>query len=125
MRDNVYHPAFNGSFSLKYVLAPMTGLTYNDLVIVDGRLASVEDRADCFRGPQDPARRADRLRQDLLAYCERDTWATVMLMKRLKELAASVHGESPGAEAISHPTAPSPCPHSSDPDRISPPPSSD
>ncbi len=29
----------------------------------------------------------DRLRQNLLEYCERDTWATVKLLERLRELA--------------------------------------
>ena len=43
VRNNVYHPDFRGSFSLKYILTPLVpDLTYNDLVIVDGRLASVE-----------------------------------------------------------------------------------
>ncbi len=31
----------------------------------------------------------ERLRHDLLEYCKRDTWAMVMLVKRLRELAAS------------------------------------
>src|SRR5207237_3845679 len=43
IRDHVYHPAFEGSFSLKFVLpALVPGLTYNDLVIVNGLVASVE-----------------------------------------------------------------------------------
>ena len=29
----------------------------------------------------------DRLRGELLAYCERDTWAMVRLVERLRELA--------------------------------------
>src|SRR2546425_7840577 len=36
VRENVYHPDFLGSFSLKYVLHPLVPeLTYDDLVIVD------------------------------------------------------------------------------------------
>lgn len=88
VRNHVYHPDFRGSFSLKYVLAPMTGLTYNDLVIVDGRLASVEIARLLFLAHKIPPAERDRLRQDLLDYCERDTWGTVMLMQRLRELAA-------------------------------------
>jgi len=43
VRENVYHPDFLGSFSLKYVLHPLVPeLTYDDLVIVDGLVASVE-----------------------------------------------------------------------------------
>jgi len=35
-----------------------------------------------------PVAERDKLRQDLLDYCERDTWATVKLMERLRELAS-------------------------------------
>ncbi len=43
VKNCVYHPEFRGSFSLKYILTPLVpDLTYNDLVIVDGRVASVE-----------------------------------------------------------------------------------
>jgi len=88
VRNNVYHPEFRGSFSLKYVLAPMTGITYNDLVIVNGLLASVEIARLLFVAHKIPVAERDKLRQDLLDYCERDTWATVKLMERLRELAS-------------------------------------
>lgn len=89
VRNNVYHPEFRGSFSLKYVLTPLVPeLSYNDLVIVDGRLASVEIARLLFVAHKIPVAERDRLRQDLLDYCERDTWATVCLMSRLRELAA-------------------------------------
>lgn len=40
IRNNVYHPDFRGSFSLKYVLpALVPGLSYKDLAIVDGQEA--------------------------------------------------------------------------------------
>lgn len=88
VRNHVYHPDFRGSFSLKYILTPLVPeLSYNDLVIVDGRLASVEIARLLFVAHRIPAHERDRLRQDLLAYCERDTWATVCLLKRLRELA--------------------------------------
>lgn len=88
VRNNVYHPDFRGSFSLKYVLTPLVpDLKYSDLVIVDGRLASVEIARLLFVAHKIPQAERDRLRQDLLAYCERDTWATVRLMARLRELA--------------------------------------
>lgn len=91
VRNNVYHPDFRGSFSLKYVLTPMVpDLSYDDLVIVDGRLASVEIARLLFVAHKIPAAERDRLRQDLLDYCKRDTWATVRLMARLRELAAAV-----------------------------------
>ena len=88
VRNNVYHPDFRGSFSLKYILTPLVPeLTYNDLVIVDGLLASVEIARLLFVAHKIPPRSGTRLRQDLLAYCERDTWATVCLLRRLRELA--------------------------------------
>lgn len=88
VRNNVYHPDFRGSFSLKYVLTPLVPeLTYNDLVIVNGLLASVEIARLLFVAHKIPVAERDKLRQDLLDYCERDTWATVMLMKKLRELA--------------------------------------
>jgi predicted RecB family nuclease len=88
VRNNVYHPDFQGSFSLKYVLTPLVpDLSYNDLVIVDGRLASVEIARLLFVAHKIPVAERDRLRQDLLDYCKRDTWATVRLMSRMRELA--------------------------------------
>src|SRR5437762_2313167 len=43
VRQNVYRPDFRGSFSIKDVLTPLVPeLTYNDLVIVKGLVASVE-----------------------------------------------------------------------------------
>lgn len=90
VRNCVYHPDFKGSFSLKYILTPLVPeLTYNDLVIVDGRLASVEIARLLFVADRIPLQERDRVRKDLLAYCERDTWAMVRLLKRLRELASA------------------------------------
>jgi predicted RecB family nuclease len=87
LRENVYHPQFQGSFSLKYVLTPLVpDLTYDDLVIVDGMVASVEIARLLFVAHKIPQEERDRVRQDLLNYCERDTWAMVKLLERLREL---------------------------------------
>ena len=86
VRNHVYHPDFKGSFSLKYILTPLVpDLTYNDLAIVDGQVASVEIARLLFVAHLVEDR--DQLRRDLLAYCERDTWAMVRLVQRLEELA--------------------------------------
>lgn len=91
VRNNVYHPGFLGSFSLKAILNPLVpSLTYKDLVIVDGRLASVEIARLLFVAHKIPVHERDELRQDLLEYCKRDTWATVELMRTLRRLAKSV-----------------------------------
>ncbi len=94
VRNYVYHPGFKGSFSIKRVLNPLVPeLTYNDLVIVDGLVASVEIARLLFVAHKIPIEERDRLRQDLLSYCERDTWAMVRLMGRLRELGSMSSSE--------------------------------
>jgi hypothetical protein len=86
IQQHVYHPRFAGSFSIKQVLNPMVpDLTYDDLAIVDGMVASVEIARLLFVAHK--VRDRDQLRRDLLAYCERDTWAMVRLLDRLREMA--------------------------------------
>jgi len=92
------HPAFphqpshtsSAAFSLKYVLTPLVPeLTYDDLVIVDGLVASVEIARLLFVAQKISTEERDRVRQDLLKYCERDTWAMVKVLERLRELAST------------------------------------
>jgi hypothetical protein len=86
IQHHVYHPRFAGSFSIKKVLNPMVpDLTYNDLAIVDGMVASVEIARLLFVAHK--VRERDQLRRDLLAYCERDTWAMVRLLDSLRDVA--------------------------------------
>jgi hypothetical protein len=86
IQKHVYHPRFGGSFSIKQVLNPLVpDLTYHDLAIVDGLVASVEIARLLFVAHKVEDR--DTLRRDLLAYCERDTMAMVRLLERLRELA--------------------------------------
>jgi hypothetical protein len=88
IRDYVYHPDFHGSFRLKYVLNPLVPeLTYDDLLIVDGLVASVEIARLLFVAQKISPEERDRVRKDLLDYCERDTWAMVKLLERLRGLA--------------------------------------
>jgi hypothetical protein len=90
IQNNVFHPEFEGSFSLKYVLpALVPGMTYNDLVIVNGLVASVEIARLLFVAGKIPVKEQQRVRTDLLAYCQRDTWATVLLVQRLYGLTLS------------------------------------
>jgi Domain of unknown function(DUF2779) len=87
IQKHVYHPRFEGSFSIKKVLNPLVpDLTYNDLAIVDGLVASVEIARLLFVAHKVKDR--DQLRRDLLAYCERDTWAMVRLLERLREISS-------------------------------------
>lgn len=86
VRDHVYHPEFGGSFSLKEILTPLVpDMTYDDLVIMDGMVASVEIARLLFFAHKVKDRA--KTRKDLLDYCKRDTWATVRLVERLGELA--------------------------------------
>jgi len=88
VKNNVYHVDFLGSFSLKDILHPLVPeLTYSDLVIVDGRVASVEIARLLFVADKIPKHERDRVRDDLLNYCERDTWAMVRLVEVLADLA--------------------------------------
>lgn len=89
MQGHVYHPDFNGSFSLKWALTPLVpDLTYTDLMIQEGQTASVEIWRLLFVAHLIPVEKRSKLRKDLLAYCERDTLAMVRLLEKLKELAA-------------------------------------
>ncbi|MFI5207226.1 MAG: DUF2779 domain-containing protein [Gemmatimonadales bacterium] len=89
MQGHVYHPDFNGSFSLKYTLTPLVPeLTYNDLMIQEGMRASVEIWRLLFVAHLIRPERRAALRKDLLAYCERDTLAMVKLLSALRKLAS-------------------------------------
>lgn len=85
VRDHVYHPDFDGSFGLKAVSPALTGQGYDDLTIAGGQDASVGLARILFDEVPQPER--DNIRRDLLAYCKRDTWAMVELLRRLREFA--------------------------------------
>lgn len=77
-RDHYYHPAMRGSWSIKAVLPTIAPeLDYRNLSVADGGMAQ-----EAFREILEPATTAERraeLRQGLLDYCERDTFAMVRL----------------------------------------------
>lgn len=81
VRAHVYHADFRGSFSLKSVLPALTDAGYSDLEIADGLSATLALEKRLF-GQCDDAEVAA-----LLAYCKRDTWGLVLLLRRLRELA--------------------------------------
>ncbi len=89
VREHVYHPDFGGSFSLKAVLpALVPGASYGDLAIADGNTASAVLEGLLLARDASPAEDRQRLRSQLLAYCERDTFAMVKLTDRLGVLAS-------------------------------------
>lgn len=82
IRTHYYHPAFNGSFSIKSVLpAVVPHLRYDDLEIQEGSMASLQYSRMIFEvGDEDEK---SQLRTALLKYCARDTQAMVELRKAL------------------------------------------
>lgn len=88
VRDHVYHPDFGGSFSLKSVLPVLEPtLSYDGLEVADGGVATLQLQRLLLHADAMPAEERARVREALLRYCERDTWATVRVLERLRELA--------------------------------------
>lgn len=78
---SLYHPSQKGSYSLKYVLPAFTELRYSDLDIADGGTAAIE-YLKAFKGELAEDESA-RVYNDLLKYCELDTYAMVELLEVL------------------------------------------
>ncbi len=89
VRDKVYDPAFDGSFSLKAV-APVlvSDLSYGDLAIASGGDATIQLARLALTTDLVDERERTELGKQLLEYCKRDTWCLVRLLDRLRELAA-------------------------------------
>ena len=89
IRHSVYHPLFGGSFSIKDVLpALVPGMGYKDTVrIPDGSEASAKLARLLFYAGELTAEERQELKEELLEYCEHDTFAMVQVLERLKELA--------------------------------------
>jgi predicted RecB family nuclease len=89
VRNHIYHPEFGGSFSIKKVLpALVPGLSYADLPINEGETATLQLMRLLFEETLKGEERA-KLRRALLAYCERDSWAMVKLLERIRGLVGS------------------------------------
>lgn len=83
IKSHYYHPAFNGSYSIKSVLpAVVPSLGYRDLAIQAGGHAAAEYYRMVFV-ETDWVERAT-IRESLLRYCARDTLAMVELRRVLK-----------------------------------------
>jgi uncharacterized protein DUF2779 len=84
VRRHYYHPAFNGSFSIKVILPALApSLDYNNLEINDGGLAALRYYRMAF-GNID-ADEKTRIRTALLEYCKRDTLALLEIRRILQE----------------------------------------
>ena len=82
VRNNVYHPKFAGSYSLKDVLpALVPEMSYAGMQVADGPAAGLAWEA-LVRGNLDQVER-DGIKKSLLEYCGQDTLAIVKLLGKL------------------------------------------
>jgi hypothetical protein len=83
VREQVYHPAFAGSYSIKSVLpALVPDMSYEGMAVANGQDAGLAWDS-IVRGHLDCGER-DRIRNALLAYCGQDTLALVRLTSALR-----------------------------------------
>mgnify|MGYP003451036192 CR=1 FL=1 len=78
-REVYYHPSQHGSWSIKKVLPAIAPeLNYADLEGVQHGGAAMEAFAEAIH-PETQAERKEQLRQQLLKYCELDTYAMIKI----------------------------------------------
>ncbi len=83
VKDQYYHPAFEGSYSIKSVLpAVVPSLGYDDLVVQEGSSAAHEYHRMVFEETDWVEK--ERIAESLLRYCARDTQAMLELRRALK-----------------------------------------
>jgi hypothetical protein len=88
IKEHYYHPAFQGSYSIKSILPVMVPqLSYRHLLIQEGAQAASEYYRMVFV-EEDWIEQA-RIRDALLQYCAMDTLAMVRLRQALKEKATA------------------------------------
>ena len=81
-KKHFYHPEFHGSFSLKSVLPVLVpDMDYQFLQIQEGGQASLEylRMIDLSASPEE----REKIREDLLTYCEQDTLAIVRIREEM------------------------------------------
>jgi hypothetical protein len=87
VRNNDYHPAFAGSYSLKAVLpALVPAITYDGMEVANGTDAGLAWESLIRSGLDQPER--GRIEKALRTYCGEDTLALIKLVKSLQ--AASI-----------------------------------
>lgn len=83
IKEHYYHPAFDGSYSIKSVLpAVVPSLGYHDLAVQDGGRAACEYYRMVFEETDWVEK--ERIAESLLHYCARDTQAMLELRRALK-----------------------------------------
>ena len=84
-----YHPAQNGSISIKQVLPAITGLSYDALEIADGQDASIAFQAVTYADADDETK--NRVYEQLEQYCGLDTEGMLHIVNRLGDLLNEFH----------------------------------
>ena len=83
VKEQYYHPAFEGSYSIKSVLpAVVPSLGYDDLAVQDGGSAAHEYYRMVFEETDWVEK--ERIAESLSRYCARDTQAMLELRRALK-----------------------------------------
>jgi predicted RecB family nuclease len=82
MKKHFYNPGFHGSFSLKSVLPVLApDMNYKSLEIQEGGQASLEYLR--MIDPSTSSKEREKIREDLLTYCEQDTYAIVRIREEM------------------------------------------
>ncbi len=89
VRDNVYHPDFDGSFSLKAVVPALKLGSYKELEIASGGEATLGLVRLLLTTDVLAPEEREALRAKLLKYCKMDTRYLVDLLDSLRQMAAS------------------------------------
>ena len=89
VRNHLYHPGFNGSFGIKSVVAALLPeMAYDDMDVADGQTAASQLETLLCRPEELSAQDAERVQQQLIAYCTHDTAVMVELFRFLLKLAS-------------------------------------
>jgi hypothetical protein len=84
-----YHPDQNGSWSLKAIIEPMTGMSYSELEGIQVGTEAGAAYIECLDSTTSHERR-EQLHQQMLEYCQLDTLATVRMWQFLNQEALAV-----------------------------------
>ncbi len=79
-----YHPEQCGSYSLKKVLPPLAGISYEGMDIAEGDTAMLRYLEAAFGDIDEPTR--IKIRSDLEAYCGLDTRGMIAVAQQLRKL---------------------------------------
>ncbi len=80
-----YHSKQLGSASLKQVLPALTSLSYHEMEIAEGTMASLKFMEIAFGNASEEEQQ--KIRTNLLAYCGQDTGGMIEIINKLRQLA--------------------------------------